>query len=191
MAGERLAGQFLSKALNKALPKIGQYATYLAPASAVAEKVTPFIEGMGDYVAAPGIRGNVAQFISGLNPQVIGQATQDLAGFGGEIAAGAGFDAIRGLMNKSPQNPSKQQIDPRQQARYNAMFMQQMQMGQGMQPNYAPAPMEQAAQQGRLIAQQGNNRIVSQYYYNPSDPLTAAAKIYAAMPKTSFPVGVI
>lgn len=183
-----MAGKVLSKALGRTLPAIGKFVKATVTPQ-VAENIAPVLGSISEYADAPGIRGRAAQFIGGLNPETVGQAAGEVAGMGTEVGASAAVDALMGMRKPSPQQPSSQQIDPRQQAHYNAMFAQHMQMSGGMQPAYAPSPMEQATPPGRLIAQQGNNRTVSQYYYNPSDPLTAAAKIYASMPKTSFPVG--
>ena len=190
MAGERLAGTLLSQYLKtfgkQAAAGAGKYVGTAAE-QAAAQAAAPFIMDAADMVDAPGIGGRVAGFIGGMDPEFIGSAAGKIA----EAGAGAGtavtFDMLSNLGRSSAQSPSKQQVDPRQQAQYNSMFAQQMQAMQGMQPRYAPPIAQQAAGQGRLISEQGNNRVVQQYYYNPSDPLTAAAKMYSSMPKVSFP----
>ena len=190
MAGERLAGTLLSQYLKtfgkQAAAGAGKYVGTAAE-QAAAQAAAPFIKDAADMVDAPGIGGRVAGFIGGMDPEFIGSAAGKIA----EAGAGAGtavtFDMLSNLGRSSAQSPSKQQVDPRQQAQYNSMFAQQMQAMQGMQPRYAPPIAQQAAGQGRLISEQGNNRVVQQYYYNPSDPLTAAAKMYSSMPKVSFP----
>ena len=190
MAGERLAGTLLSQYLKTFGKQAAAGASkYVGTAAeqAAAQAAAPFIMDAADMVDAPGIGGRVAGFIGGMDPEFIGSAAGKIA----EAGAGAGtavtFDMFSNLGRSSAQSPSKQQVDPRQQAQYNSMFAQQMQAMQGMQPRYAPPIAQQTAGQGRLISEQGNNRVVQQYYYNPSDPLTAAAKMYSSMPKVSFP----
>jgi hypothetical protein len=192
MAGERLAGTLLSQYLKQfgkqAAAGAGKYVGTAAEEAAT-KAATPFIRNINiaDAAKAPGMKGRVAGFVNSIDPSFVGGVTGKVA----EAGTGAGtaliFDVLSSMGQHPVQTPSKQQVDSRQQAAYNAMFTQQMQATQGMQPAYAPSPMQQFTPQGRLISEQGNNRVVQQYYYNPSDPLTAAAKIYASMPKMSFP----
>lgn len=194
MAGERLAGSILKKYLaevgkpvaesaGKFLGNAAEQTTNLV-AAPIVSNITGNIANVAD---APGIRGKIAEFIGDIDPAFVGRTAGKVA----EIAGGAGtaltLDMLSNIGQRQTQTPSKQQIDPRQKTAYNAMFAQQMQATQGMQPVYAPSPMQQFTPQGRLISEQGNNKVVQQYYYNPSDPLTAAARMYASMPKMSFP----
>jgi hypothetical protein len=190
MAGERLAGTLLSQYLKQFGKQAAAGASkYVGTAAekAATQAAAPFIRDIADVADAPGMRGRVAGFVGSIDPSLVGGVTGKVAEAGTGAGTALTFDVLSNMGQRPVQTPSKQQVDPRQQAAYNAMFTQQMQATQGMQPAYAPSPVQQVLPQGRLISEQGNNRTVQQYYYNPSDPLTAAAKIYASMPKMSFP----
>jgi hypothetical protein len=177
MAGERLAGSvlssYLSKLGNQAVSSVGPAVGGFVKNAATNAATNAVMQAAG-HVDAPGLLGSAAQVMSGLNPAKVGSAAGTAANIGSSLVTAAAADALKNAMlpTTAPVYPT-----PRQRAGYNQMMQASM---------YPPGAYAVPQNIPVNASNQQSEKATTQVYYNPNEAVTAAAKMYAAMPKMQF-----